>query len=164
MLRNELGYLTIVDPERLNIIKTRATQWRVYVPKGAHYTLRAVGKQIPAKGHPYADDDMISVDLPEGEFTLTARMERLKDESKFTVQARRVGGQIGWREDNSRWFGSGSGGSQWGAVVGEKGVETFGRNESFDLFRQHEWRIKGQGFTPPGPMPSDGMLIWIEAQ
>ncbi len=54
-LRTELGFLTIVDSDRLNLIQTPNEgwhSWRVYVPPGAHYTLRGTRrKYLPQVTH-----------------------------------------------------------------------------------------------------------------
>lgn len=171
MLRTELGFLTIIDPDRLNLIQTPKEgwhSWRVYVPPGAHYKLRGAAAQIPATGHPHAGQtEIIDVDLPEGEFTLKARVERLQDEWTLKVECGRGQGvMIGVRDEEMRnWAGSTQGGTEWVTMRGAKGVETFGRNESFDLIREHEWKVKGAApFRPPGPKPSYGLLLWLEAQ
>jgi len=107
------------------------------------------------------------VDLPEGEFTLKARVERLKDEWRLKIDLSRGGGaMMGVRDEEMRnWAESTQGGIEWVTMRGDKGVETFGRDESFDLIREHEWKVKGDvPFRPPGPKPSYGMLLWLEAQ
>ncbi|HXT58052.1 MAG TPA: hypothetical protein VN699_05425 [Pirellulales bacterium] len=107
------------------------------------------------------------MDLPEGEFTLKARVERLKDEWRLKIDLSRGGGaMMGVRDEEMRnWAESTQGGIEWVTMRGDKGVETFGRDESFDLIREHEWKVKGDvPFRPPGPKPSYGMLLWLEAQ
>lgn len=170
MLRNELGFLTIVDPDRLNLIQTPKKgwhTWRVYVPPGARYTLWGAAAQIPATGHPHAGQtELLSVELPEGEFTLKARVERLTNEWKRAVDLSRGGGaMIGVRDDEMRnWAESTQGMKEWTTMRGEKGVEMFGRDESFDLVREHEWKAKGNAPIPrTAPNPSYGMLLWVEA-
>ena len=170
MLRTELGYLTIVDPDRLNLIQTPKEgwhSWRVYVPPGARYVLRGAAAQIPATGHPHAGQtEILDVDMPEGEFTLKARVERLEDEWKLKVDLSRGGGaMISCKDEEMRnWAGPTQATKVRATLRGEKGVETFARDESFDLIREHEWHVKGNTpLGPPGPKPGYGMLLWIEA-
>ena len=168
-LRNELGYLTIVNPKRLNVVSiphADGYQWRVYVPKGASYTLHAVAARIPAKGRPpQGESSEIAMPLPEGEFTLTARAEHGKDGWKLVVHAGRYGGTLGIRDENAGWLQGRGGGGSTPTYAGGNGVETFDPHQGFDLLRKHSWSPDSNGaFTMPGPMPSDGMLLWVEAQ
>lgn len=178
-LRNELGFLTIVDSDRLNLIQTPKEgwhTWRIYVPPGARYRLWGAAARIPVTGHPHpGQTELVNVDLPEGEFTLKARVERFSDsptwpgkgEWRLIVDLSRGGGaQICEQDEEMRnWGNATEGARQCATVRGAKGVEIFGRHESFDLIREHEWKAYGSvpiARTPPNP--SYGMLLWIEAQ
>jgi len=169
-LRNELGHLTIVDPTRLNIISVPTEEdgkrrWRVYVPKGARYTLSAVTQEIPAKGRPSGKQSRISTPPPEGEFTLTVRTEgNEKAGWRLSVSTGHGKASLGIADDHAGWLKGIGGGGECAARAGGQGTETFARGQSFDLLRQHQWTPDRSGaFTSPGPKPSDGVLIWVDA-
>jgi hypothetical protein len=181
-LRTELGFLTILDPDRLNLVQTPKKgfySWRVYVPPGANYTLWGAAAQIPTTGHPHAGQtELLNVDLPEGEFTLKASVERFADSPswpgkgawRLAVDLSRGGGaSIGVVDDEMKsWDDATQGAKEWPTVRGTNGVEplveTFRRDESFDLIRELEWKAKGNApISPTAPNPSYGMLLWIEA-
>jgi hypothetical protein len=81
-LRNQVGELTISDPDRVHVIRVPTTgplnwQWRVFLPAGREFQLRLITGEVPKTGVPGPGQalGMYSRFRCSGEFLLSASVQ-----------------------------------------------------------------------------------------
>jgi hypothetical protein len=162
-LRDECGYLTILDAKKAHAIAVRRLgslrwAWRIYLPADRQFRLCSSTKLVPAIGIP--TDRGYSMLHRTGEFLLEAGVE--KDERgqwKLCLQIPGHGESTGigdWRDHASSWSSDG---------VGPGQTCSFEPGQSLVLLRlrvSEEVRHANGTIRRSPQGPADGLMIWIE--
>jgi hypothetical protein len=174
-LRDELGYLTIGDKDKLHAIAlaseeghtARRWRWRLYFPAGRAFRVCYKFSDLPAEGIP--NDNYEFFTGAPGELTFSASVVRepagdwrlvlgaKSDDDPFRQVRTQVIPEAPWLTD--------SGAMSW-SQAGESTTESVGAGEPLVLLRLRQTR---QVTTPGGatgsavdPKATDGVMIWIE--
>ena len=170
--RNELGYLTITDPNKVHAIGVRTPgrlqwRWRVYLPKNRGFRLHAVTgavmkDRIPGPGRRMGRYSPI----PSGEFLLHAYVDKDHDgQWLLFVDEPRGTGSVSIPENEGPWVG---GEAEFTIEqVGPGTTQSFEPGAPVVLLRLRVHRIvekRDDGTTSlrASEEPGDGLMIWIE--
>ena len=173
-LRHELGYLTIEDPSKLNVVALPAYEeltwrWRVYVPEGSKLVLKEATRNIPEFGIPAEWDARIL--LSPGEYLATAAVRRDRlGKWQLRLSAGGSSTRTPIREASSWWLDQKTGISSIGA--GDAATEAKRPDKPLRLLRviaipQGKPVVVniGDDFAPFPGKPNrvgDGLMIWID--
>jgi hypothetical protein len=174
-LRTELGYLTIEDRSKLNVVQIATYedlkwQWRVYVPEESKLVLRTATHDIPEYGLPLNSGRL---GLRHGEYLITAAVRRDR-EGKWQLTLA-TGGTLSrtpFPEAAAIWLNDKASTTAYSAGGGR--TETQKPDKPLRLLR-----VVSQAHLPPGTGPvtyatddipplgkrnriGDGLLIWID--
>lgn len=78
-LREELGYLNVVDESRIHALQIRSVEsmqwkWRLHLPPGPRYSLHIVTRNIPSSGLP--DTGSWTFNAPDKPMTITVALRK----------------------------------------------------------------------------------------
>ena len=158
-LRNEVGALNIEDPTKLHAIRIDTDselewKWRVWVPEGASYRLRASGGPVPKAGYPRAGGTMYL--RAPGAHVIRYRIRRDPRDGRWQGSLHTRTGAVG--KDHQPWVEWPSR-SSTSAGVGP-------RTRSFAIDRQVElirYRVSEQADRSADiEDPAAGFMIWLE--
>lgn len=159
--RSEQGYLTIRDPSKVHAIGIRTHEsyaycWRVYLPPGRKYRLRAAFREIPGTGFP--KDCLQNHELPGGESPILAGVKAKPGEPPLGY-VECPGGHFFTPLEN--W----AEGSQVGVIpecIGPESTMGFEADRPIVLVRSQyaDTTAKTIEFIPSKGY--DGIMIWID--
>ena len=192
-LRSETGRLTIDDPNQVYAVAIdwaqtigRTWKWRFYLPDNHKYALHVVTRQVPATGFPNLGGSIgesSSLECGEHICEVSAR----KDESgawylRSVVQKVLPDGGFGapggrtvsLQPKDDDWIKA-SGRAGWSGVTSQS-QQAFEPDKPLELLRLRprefiptylgakDASLQGLGTEQPTKGPTDGALIWIEAE
>jgi hypothetical protein len=169
--RNELGYLTIVDPQRLHVIRMphrgeMQWQWRLHVPEANRFAVTVGTGMVPKEGF-HGMRSGGSLPLPAGETIVHASVFRdYRGRLVFRVERTGAAFKTELKGEHADWLNS----SGWSsAVAGSGGTEMASPGEPFALLRfrgSEEIKVNNKdgsvstGWQAPNG-PSTGLMAWI---
>ncbi|HXT59991.1 MAG TPA: hypothetical protein VN699_15235 [Pirellulales bacterium] len=173
-LRTELGYLTIEDPGKLNVVQIATHedlewQWRLHVPEGSKLVLKGATHEIPEHGLP-AESGRLG--LQSGEHLVTAAVRR-DHLNQWQLRLAISGTTTLWPfPETAKWLNDKAGATGWLTAGGGR-TETKKPGKPLRLLR-----VLSQTHLPPGISPTirfdddlprgksnrigDGLTIWID--
>jgi hypothetical protein len=172
--RNELGYLTISDSNKVHAIGVRTPgrlrwRWRVYLPENRRFRLHTVTGGVPKDGiaAPGKRTGMSST-IQSGECLLHAYVERGHNGKWLLFVDKPSGsGSVSIPENEGRWVEEGLGWSIQQIKPGSMQVFEPGRPAVLLRLRVHtivEKHEDGRTSQRAPEEPCDGLMIWIEEE
>ncbi|MEZ6072575.1 MAG: hypothetical protein R3C10_20515 [Pirellulales bacterium] len=157
-LRDETGQLTIDDATKLHAIRVDTQdelewKWRIWVPKGAQYRLRAEGGSIPEQGYP--DSGGTIVISEPGEYVVRYLIRRDPRSGEWRGSLHLNSGSVG--EDPQPWV-------DWSTrSISSSGVGTstqsFDTDQTVELIRH---RVSQQSQGGKLAEPVSGFAVWLQ--
>jgi hypothetical protein len=161
--RNELGYLTITNPDRLHLVRvpqpgSLCWRWRLYVPEENRFRLNIARQRISSDGF----DAMRcgAATLSPGEITVHAsvfrdhngkRVFRVEEVGSSAITHSMEGAQTQWLDGPGGWSTN---------TAGSGGTTLAKTGETFALLRLRAHEYDDHKDEPPDG-PADGLMIWI---
>jgi hypothetical protein len=156
-MATELGYLTISDPNRLNVIALKTFdemtwRWRVHVPEGRQYAVCSATSKIPFVGLP---NGRLETTLDPGEYVVTVavRADGL-GKWKLTIAQPQTSIRTTIDQEDARWLLNCPGYTT--EQAGASGTEAADDDKPFVLVR-----LNVSSNRPAPDRVTDGILIWI---
>lgn len=157
-LRSEVGELHVGDPSKLHAIRVETDselewKWRLWIPEGASYRLRAEGDRVPAEGYP---SDGGTVDFREaGEHVIRYVIRRDPRDERWYGSLRTQVGSVG--KDNQPWVEWSSRTSTSGGVGSS--TQMYEADEQVEIIRH---RVSEACSSADIEDPAAGFMIWLE--
>ncbi len=158
-LRDEVGELNVQDATLLHAIRVDTEnelewKWRIWLPEGANYRLRAHGGPVPKDGYP-SDGGTIYLREP-GEYVVRYLIRRDPRDGKWNGSLHTRTGSVGkdhqpWVEWTSRTSASGGVGAS---------TRSFETDQRVEIIR-HRVSTKAKSSTAIED-PAAGFMIWLE--
>jgi hypothetical protein len=158
-LRNEVGDLSIEDETRLHVIRVRTDNkmewaWRIWIPEGHSYRVRAFSGQVPKEGFPKSGGMML-LSKP-GEHWIRYRIRRDPRNNQWQGTLHTTVGSVGSGVSHSwvEW-------NQQTSITGGVSTSTadFAPDERVELARH---RVSQESSSDKIEDPAAGFLIWLE--
>jgi hypothetical protein len=158
-LRNEVGELNVEDPTKLHAIRVNTDRelewrWRIWIPDGASYRLRAHGGPVPKEGCPH-DGGTMYLREP-GEHVVRYLIRRDPRDGRWNGSLHTRTGSVG--KDHQPWVEWASRTSA-GSGVGPS-TRSFATDQQVEIIR-HRVSEKANSSTDIED-PAAGFLIWLE--
>jgi hypothetical protein len=167
--RDELGYLTITDSNKVHAIGVLTPgslkwQWRMYLPKNRQFKLHTICAGIPEDGVPTRGTSGMYGDIQSGEFLLDASVGK-DQQARWVLKTCRDGRDDATISVSSWWIER----DQWALTI--EGVkphkmESVAPGAPMVLLRlrahQIEERKDGTWRSRAPDKPCDGVMIWID--
>ena len=158
-LRDEVGELDIDDHTKLHAIRVDTEdelewKWRIWLPVGVSYRLRAYGGQIPTDGYPL-DGGTIYLREP-GEHVVRYLIRRDRRDGRWNGSLHTRSGSVG--KDHQPWV-EWSSTSSTGSGVGST-TQSFESDQQVEIIRHRVSRTANSSSTIEDP--AAGFLIWLE--
>ena len=166
-LRNELGYLTISDPDQIHALALPTFEgmqwrWRIHLPSGNQYRIRWSAENIPADGLPKESsyDDITFSRVPAEPFILTVALHRDHLGAwRIAWEHPEHNSSIPLKAPRTDCLETPTGrGYQ---IAGKGETESADPDEPFVLVRVRRSKQVPGGVTVD-PDPTDGVMVWIE--
>jgi hypothetical protein len=157
-LRDEVGYLPVDDPGKLQAIQVDTGEellwkWRVWLPENRVYLVRERSEEIPKDGFP-PEHGSIGIRDP-GEHVITYRITRDPRNGQWYGNLHAASGGTG--KDAHPWVEWPSRTSSGGGVGGT--TRTFEPDERVELIRLRVSQASNSSMIED---PSAGFMIWLE--
>ena len=172
-LRNELGYLTITDPSRIYVcemptFEPLSWKWRIYMPPGGRTLCTATGR-ITATGFNGGSvakhGPAWPVDPLQGEYTLTARVERDQHGGwRLAITYPDGRNTLGFTPPDAQWlvddgyFVSSPRKLHVDIAGAKKETQSFAADDTVVLLRLRAPDVQKSG----SDKPCDGVMVWFE--
>jgi len=165
-LRNELGYLTITDANRVHAIAIGADeswakkqwQWKLHLPEGRRFHICCMTSDLPQQGVPDYHPTLSDV---QGDLKLTVSAVRdPKGEWKLVVNCD-TGANLTSPIVNPAWLEQNAS-ANWN-VAGQRSTESVAPGKPLVLLRLRRAKTLTMpaGGVTVDPKPTDGILVWV---
>ena len=157
-LRNEVGELNIEDPTKLHAIRVDTNselewKWRIWIPEGASYRLRAHGGPVHQQGYPIRGGTM---HLREpGEHVIRYRIRRDPRDGRWNGSLHTQTGSVG--KDHQPWV-EWSSRTSAGSGVGSS-TRSFETDQQVEIIRH---RVSQASSSANIEDPAAGFVVWLE--
>ncbi len=157
-LRDEVGELYVEDPTKLHAIRVNSDnelvwKWRLWIPEGKRYKLRAEGGKVPSEGFPRSGGTTYLI--TPGETVVEYRIVKDPRSDSWRGSLHAQGSSVGadfhpWVDWPSR--------SSTGGGVGTS-TKMFEPGETAVLERKRVGQVRSSSNIPN---PAEGFMVWIE--
>jgi hypothetical protein len=163
--RIELGYLDVTDEERIHALQMPTVEsmlwkWKVHLPPGRRGTLHVATHNVPASGFPGGSSIGFAPSDEPITITVALRRDHL-DHWQVVATERGSTIRIGISDEDADWLIGGNSSSS-GVMFGK--TQSFDPDKPVELLRLRAHKPLPGGASAPPDAPSQGILIWLEAQ
>jgi hypothetical protein len=157
-LRSEVGELNIEDRTKLHVIRVDTDnelewKWRIWIPEGRRFRLRAIGGSIPKEGYPTSGG---TVDLSEsGEHVIRYVIRRDPRDGSWRGSVHTQTASVG--SDEHPWVEWPSSVSTGGGV--STSTQSFPDGEKVEIIRRRVSQAKSSANIEN---PAAGFMVWLE--
>ena len=159
-LRTEVGRLNINDPTKLHVMRVESEndlewKWRLWIPEGASYALRATGGMVPKEGFP-TDGSTMYLREP-GEHVIRYVIRRNPRDDQWYGRLHTQNGSVG--SDQQPWV-------EWKSMTSTSGgpgsaTQSHEIDQRVEIIRHRVSQAKSSADIED---PAAGFLIWLEPQ
>lgn len=163
-LRQECGYLTISEPNKMHAIRvprlgTKRWAWRIYLPEKRAFRFNCSTHRIPSSGVDAPAISTTTMNTNSREFVLEAGLEKNR-EGQWRLL---VSGSGTYFDTTIDWMARDAGWTADGVMEGPTvSVEP---GQPLVLMRARVMEVRNENGTVtrvPPVQPADGLMIWIE--
>lgn len=158
MLRNEVGQLHVENPTKLHAIRIDTDnelewKWRIWIPEGTSYRLRAHGGPVPKQAFP-RDGGTMFLREP-GEHVIRYRIRRDPRDGRWNGSLHTDSGSVG--KDRQRWVEWRSRSSTGGGIG--TSTRSFDTDQQVEIIRH---RVSQANRSDEIEEHAEGFVIWLE--